>query len=194
MTENEYESQESWLDLSAYDNSDYDPGRGTLTRTLWYFCSLLFVESVWFPFGGCKLFLLRIFGAKIGTGVTIRSNVRVKYPWLLEVGDHCWIGQDVWIDNLVPVKIGSHVCISQRAYLCTGSHDHRKRTFDLLTGPISIGNGAWVGAVAILLQNVSIGPNALVASGSIVVSDVPAGAIVGGNPAKPIGKRERPIA
>lgn len=182
----------SWLDLSAFDNSDYDPGRGKLIRTLWYFVSVWFLESGCFPFNGLKLWLLRSFGAKIGQGVTIKPNVRVKFPWMLTIGDHCWIGQEVWIDNMAPVTIGSHVCISQKSYFCTGSHDHRRRTFDLITGPITVDDGAWVGAAAVLLQNVSIGANALVASGSIVVKDVDPGVIVGGNPAKPIGKRERP--
>ncbi|MEQ8838202.1 MAG: hypothetical protein RID07_15455, partial [Lacipirellulaceae bacterium] len=82
----------SWLDLSAFDNSDYNPGRGKFTRTLWYFVSACFLESGCFPFNGLKARLLRVFGAKIGRGVTIKPHVRIKYPWMLTIGDHCWIG------------------------------------------------------------------------------------------------------
>lgn len=187
-------SAASFVDLSLFDNSDYAPGRGILIRTLWYYCSLIFFESGWFPFYGAKIRLLRLFGARMGHGVVLKPHVRIKYPWRLTVGDHCWIGQDVWIDNLGDVEIGAHVCISQLVYLCTGSHDHRRRTFDLVTRPIRIENGAWIGARATLLQGVVVGANALVAGGSVVTKSVEPAAIVAGNPARPIGRREPPTA
>ena len=143
---------------------------------------------------GVKARLLRLFGARIGRGLVIKPHVRIKYPWRLAVGDHCWIGEGVWIDNLADVTLGSHVCLSQGAYLCTGSHDHRRRTFDLITRPIRVEDGAWVAARTTLLPGVTVGANALVAGGSVVVKDVEAGAIVVGNPAAAIGRRERPTA
>ena len=188
------DSTKSWIDLSIYDNSDFDPGRGLLTRTLWHFCSVAFFENGWFPISGLKVRLLRLFGARIGRGVVIKPNVRVKFPWRLTIGDHCWIGQESWLDNMVAVEIGSHVCISQLVYLCTGSHDHRRRTFDLLPSPIRIGDGAWIGARATILPGVTVGPNAIVAGGSIVTKDVDAAQIVGGNPAKEIARREPPAS
>jgi putative colanic acid biosynthesis acetyltransferase WcaF len=187
-------SSESWIDLSIYDNSDFDPGRGKFMRTLWYFCSVAFFENGWFPISGLKVRLLRLFGARIGRGVVIKPNVRIKFPWRLSIGDHCWIGQESWLDNMVVVEIGSHVCISQLVYLCTGSHDHRRRTFDLLPSPIRIGDGAWIGARATILPGVTVGPNAIVAGGSIVTKDVDAAQIVGGNPAKEIARREPPAS
>lgn len=187
-------NDQSWIDLASYDNSDFDPGRGRAMRTLWYFVSVAFFEGGWFPVSGLKVRLLRLFGARIGSGVVIKPNVRIKFPWRLSVGDHSWIGQESWIDNMVDVELGSHVCISQSVYLCTGSHDHQRRTFDLMPSPIRIGNGAWVGARATLMPGISVGPNALVAGGSVVVKDVPAGVIVGGNPAREIGRREPPTA
>ena len=178
------------VDLASFDNSDYDPGRGTFVRTLWYFCSLLVMESGWFPLSGIKSRLLRLFGAKIGAGVVFKPHVRIKYPWRLEIGDHCWIGQETWIDNLADVAIGDHVCISQKTYLCTGSHDHRRSTFDLITGTIGVESGAWLGARCTILQNVTIGANAIVAGGSVVHKDVEPATIVGGNPAQVIGERK----
>jgi len=125
----------------------------------------------------------------MGTGVVIKSQVRIKYPWRLVVGDHCWIGQEVWIDNLADVQLGSHVCVSQRSYLCTGSHDHRQRTFDLITKPITVRNGAWLGAGCLVLGGVTVEANAIVAAGSVVTKDVAAATIVAGNPAKLIAHR-----
>lgn len=183
----------SWVDLAAFDNPEYSPGRGLLVRTVWYYCSLLFFESGWFPISGVKSRLLRLFGAQIGSGVIIKPHVRIKYPWRLTVGDHCWIGQGVWIDNIEDVRIGSHVCVSQLAYFCTGSHDYRRRRFDLAARPIAVGDGAWIGARATLLPGVSIGANAIVAGGSVVTKAVAAAAIVGGNPARVFARREPPI-
>lgn len=185
---------EAWIDLSNYTPGDYRPGRGKLTQVVWYFVSVLVFESGWFPLSGVKSSILRAFGAKIGRNVTIKPNVRIKHPWRLEIGDHVWIGQECWIDNLVEVRIGSHVCVSQRVYLCTGGHDHRRRGFDLKCGPITIEDGAWVAASALVLGGVTIGANALVAGGSTVTRDVPCAKIVGGCPAKVLADREPPTA
>lgn len=185
---------EAWIDLSNYTPGDYRPGRGKLTQVVWYFVSVALFESGWFPLGRVKPAILRAFGAKIGRNVTIKPNVRIKYPWRLEVGDHVWIGQESWIDNLVEIRLGNHVCISQRVYLCTGGHDHRKRGFDLKCGEITIEDGAWVAASAVVLGGVTIGANALVAAGSTVTRDVPGAKIVGGSPAKVLADREPPVA
>ncbi len=185
---------ESWVNLAAFDNPEYAPGRGVILRTIWYYCSLLLLESGWLPVSGLKARMLRLFGANIGVGLVIKPHVRIKYPWRLTVGDHCWIGQGVWIDNIEDVRIGSHVCVSQLAYFCTGSHDYRRRNFDLAARPIAVRDGAWIGARATLLPGVSIGANAIVAGGSVVTKSVDAAAIVGGNPAKLLARRQPPTA
>ncbi len=185
-------THKSWTDLSAYTSGNYRPGRGFAWQLLWYYVGLVFFESGWFPFRGFKPPLLRLFGAKIGQGVVIKPNVRIKYPWLLEIGDHCWIGQDVWIDNLAWVRIGDHVCVSQGVYFCTGSHDHLTPTFDLAEGPITVGNGAWLAAKSTLLAGVEVGANALVAAGSVVTKPVGAAKVVGGIPAQELADRSPP--
>ena len=183
---------EAWIDLSNYTTGGYRPGRGKFTQVVWYFvCALLF-ESSWLPVSGVKRSILRAFGAKIGRNVTIKPNVRIKYPWRLTVGDHVWIGQDSWIDNLGEVRVGSHVCISQRAYLCCGGHDHRVRGFDLVVGDITLEDGSWVGAGATVLGGVTLGTNAIAAAGSVVTEDVAPATIVGGVPARVIAERQPP--
>ena len=179
----------AWVDLASFQNPEYDPGRGFVIRTVWYFVSLLLLESGWLPLGRPKTWLLRLFGAKVGVGLVIKPHVRIKYPWRLALGNHCWIGENVWIDNLAQVQIGHHVCISQKVYLCTGSHDYRRRTFNLITRPISVGDGAWLAAGALVLGGLTIGANAVIAAGSVVVKDVAPAAIVAGNPARTIRNR-----
>lgn len=192
--EDDAPSDRAWVDLSDYTPGDYRPGRGKFTQVLWYLVSVALFESGWFPVARVKPAVLRAFGATIGRGVVIKPNVRIKYPWRLVVGDHVWIGQEAWIDNLADVRIGDHVCVSQRAYLCTGSHDHRRRTFDLRVGEIALGDGCWIAAGATVLGGVTIGANALLAAGSVAVRDLPPAVIAMGVPAGVVSERRPPDA
>ena len=178
--------------LADYDRSRHDPGRGLLVRGLWYAVSVCLFESGFLPLSRPKSALLRLFGARVGRGVVIKPNVRIKYPWRLVVGDDCWIGQECWIDNVAEVKLADNVCLSQGSYLCTGSHDHGSPLFDLITRPIHVEEGAWVGAAAVLLPGVVVGRGSAVGAGAVVTRDVEAGRVVAGNPAAPVpGSRGR---
>ena len=179
-----------WLSLREYRNNGYAPGRSVFVRALWYFVSQLIFESGWFPIYGLKRLLLRLFGASIGRGVIVKPRVRIKYPWHLTVGDDCWIGEQAWIDNLATVNLSNDVCLSQGVYLCTGGHDFRRVTFDLIVKPIVIESEVWISTRAVILPDVTIGRGAVVAAGAVVSKDVPAAVIVGGCPAEVIGERE----
>ena len=135
--------------------------------------------------------LLRLFGAKVGQGVVIKPDVNIKYPWFLEVGDDCWIGEGVWIDSLTDIKIGSNVVLSQGAYLLTGSHDYKKESFDLLLGAIVLENGVWIGAKATVCPGMTCHSHSVLAVGSVATKDLDAYGIYQGNPA--VMKRERVI-
>ena len=95
---------------------------------LWYFFGLPLLRSYYAPVSALKCAILRLFGANIGQGVYIKPGVRVKFPWYLAVGDYCWFGEDLWIDNLAPVTIGSNVCISQAAYVARATTIGRRLT------------------------------------------------------------------
>src|SRR4051794_36257417 len=131
------------VDLSTFDNSWYNPGRGRIIASMWFFFGLPIIRSSINPSSSVRRSLLRLFGARIGPGVVIKPGVRVKYPWRLTIGADSWIGEDCWIDNLEQVTIGSSACLSQGAYLCTGNHDWSDSAFGLMTKPITIGDGAW---------------------------------------------------
>jgi len=154
--------------LEKYQNHEYDPGRRIFVRTTWYYVSLLIFESGWFPASIGKAALLRLFGANIGQGLVIHPNVRIKYPWRLSIGNNCWIGREVWIDNLDNVTLESDVCISQGAYLCTGSHDHRSPTFEFRSAPIVVRHGAWIATRAILLPGAVVERCEVISAGTVV--------------------------
>jgi putative colanic acid biosynthesis acetyltransferase WcaF len=181
------------MSLANYRPHGFSPGRPAAALALWYVVNLLVFESGWFPWYGLKRWLLRQFGASLGHGAVIKPHVRIKYPWRLRLGNHCWIGEDVWIDNLAEVEIGSDVCLSQGVYLCTGSHDHRRPTFDLITRPIVIEDQVWVAARALILPGVRIGRGAVIAAGSVVTQDVAPAVVIGGCPGRVIGDRNSAV-
>lgn len=170
-------------DLSKYDNSWYNPG-SLPKRMLWYFVSIVFFQSGWNLSSGLKIILLRSFGAKIGTGVVVKPRVTIKYPWNLKIGNHCWIGEKVWIDNLTLVTLKDNVCISQGALLLCGNHNYKKPTFDLIIKPIVLNEGSWVGARSCVAPGVSLGSHSVLSMGSVATSDLEPYFIYSGNPAQ----------
>ena len=155
---------------------------------LWYLTGRLFV-ACGLPGTWWRKLILRVFGAQIGCGGRIKPRVLISCPWLLSVGDYCWIGEKVWIDNLASVSIGNHVCLSQGAYLCTGNHHFRKPTFDLKLAPISVGSQSWISAFAVLAPGTQVGAGTVICLGSVASGVIPPRSIVQGNPASVVGKR-----
>lgn len=163
--------------------------KGTWFQVAWLFMGLPLFRSTWLPGEGWRIALLRLFGARVGHGVRIRTGVRVKYPWLLCVGDDCWIGEECWIDNMAEVVLGNNVCISQGCYLCTGNHDWTDESFRMFAQGISLEDGCWVASRSVICPGVVIGESAIAAIGSVVMNSIPAGEIHGGNPAAFRGRR-----
>lgn len=177
------------VDLSRYSINAYKPG-GSLRIALWMLVNIIFFKSsLPYPYS-FKTWLLRILGARVGRGVVIKPSVSIKYPWFLEVGDHVWIGEGVWIDNLDKVTIGNNVCISQGAMLLCGNHDYKSTTFDLIVKPINIEDGVWVGAKAVVVQGVTLKEHSVITVGSVITKDTEPFGIYRGNPAEMIRDRE----
>lgn len=179
----------SKVNLAAFNGSDFDKEAGALKIVLWYMVNALFVRASWNPCMGIKIFLLRMFGAKIGRGLVIKNNVNIKYPWKLTIGDNCWIGENAWIDNLDKVAIGSNVCISQGAMLLTGNHDYTVFNMPYRNAPITIENGAWIGARTVVCPGVTVSTNSILTVGSIATKDLVANCIYQGNPAVKVRER-----
>lgn len=166
--------------------TDYRPQRSKLFILVWYFLNTVIFQTKIFPFSGVKLKLLKMFGAKVGTGCLIKPGVNIKFPWELELADCVWIGENVWIDNLAKVKIGNHVCISQGALILTGMHDIKSDSFDTFVQPIEIGNQVWIGANANIAPGVSICDGVVISMGSAVLKSIQIPGVYQGNPARQI--------
>jgi putative colanic acid biosynthesis acetyltransferase WcaF len=171
------------MELKGYTTGGFDRGASKAKDALWFLVRFVFFANALPWPSPLRVGLLRLFGAKIGQRVVVRSNVNITFPWRLTVGDDVWIGDEVFILSLAPVAIESSVCISQRAFLCAGSHRFHSPGFDLVTKPITIYRGSWIAAQAFIAPGVEIGPDSMVGAGAVVLNSVPPGTTVLGNPA-----------
>jgi len=164
-------------------------GRNALwVQAWWIIQASLFSCSPQFAYKWRNL-LLKCFGAKIGKGVIIRPTVKVTYPWKLTVGDNSWIGDDVTLYTLGEISIGNDAVVSQRSYLCTGSHDYKSKSFDIYALPILINDQAWVSTDVFIAPGVTVGAACVIGARSTVFQDMPAGMVCYGYPAKPMKRR-----
>lgn len=177
------------VQLDTFNSSNFNKGAGFVKITIWYFVNALIVRASWNPFMGIKIVLLKAFGARIGRRICIKNNVIVKSPWNLTIGDDCWIGENVWIDNLDKVTIGSNVCISQGAMLLTGNHDYTVYNMPYRNAPIVIEDGAWIGAKTVVCPGVTVHCNAILTVGSVATKEMEENGIYQGNPAVKIRER-----
>lgn len=154
----------------------------------WLVQSILFKTSPQFMYSW-RRFLLRCFGAKIGKGVVVRPSAQITYPWKISIGDYSWIGDDVILYSLGEIEIGSNSVISQRSYICTGSHDYTKETFDIFAKKIKIGSSCWLATDVFIAPGVTIGNGTVVGARSSVFKNIPESKICIGSPAKIIRDR-----
>jgi putative colanic acid biosynthesis acetyltransferase WcaF len=166
-----------------------DRGAGKFKEMCWYFTKMIFFLTA-FPFPSfLKIFLLRLFGAKVGVGVVIKPRVNIHMPWKLSIGDDVWIGEEVFILNFDLVTLGSNVCVSQRAFLCGGNHDFLDPTMPYRNGPIHLGDGSWVGANCFVGPNVTVGIDTIITAGSVATRNLQSNGVYRGNPAELVKSR-----
>jgi putative colanic acid biosynthesis acetyltransferase WcaF len=157
-------------------------------RALWALARPLLIVSPR-PLFGWRRWLLRRFGARIGSQVHVYPNVDIAMPWNLSIGDWSAVGDRVRLYSLGPINIGARATISQHAHLCAGTHDYCDPSLPLCTPPICIGDDAWICADAFVGPGVTVGSGAVVGARAVVVNDVPPWIVVAGNPARTIGRR-----
>ncbi len=180
---------EEWCKLGMYH--DRLPKSVKYKRLLWETVNF-FLFRIWPYFLGRKFrnFLLKCFGAKLGTRVSFFPSATVWAPWNLTTGEYVAIDRHVYLYSVEKITIGSKVAISDGAFICTASHDISYASRPLTTAPITIEDGVWIGARAFIMPGVTIGEGAVVAAGAVVIKNVEPWAVVGGNPAKVLKFRE----
>jgi putative colanic acid biosynthesis acetyltransferase WcaF len=164
-------------------------GRSKIQVQLWWIVNSIFFNLSPQVFYGWRRVLLRLFGANIGKHVLIRPTAQITYPWKVTIGDHSWIGDYVTLYSLGNIEIGKNVVISQKSYLCTGSHDPTDVTFRIWQKPIIIEDEAWIATDVYVGPGVLIGRGSVIGARSSVFKDMPAGMVCLGNPAKPVKPR-----
>lgn len=176
-------------DLSKFKLPNNFRGRSGLVVQLWWMVDFFFFKlSPQFMYGW-RRYLLKLFGAKIGKGVIIRPSVTITYPWKVTIGDYSWIGDDVVLYSLGEIEIGKNAVVSQKSYLCTGSHDYDKSDFPIWAKKITIEDECWLATDVYVAPGITIGKNTVVGARSSVFKDLPAGKICLGSPAKVVKDR-----
>lgn len=179
----------SFQHLNRYKNPKNFRGKSKLVVQLWWLVqATVFKMSPQFLYGW-RRFLLRCFGAKIGKKVIIRPSVQITYPWKVSIGDYSWIGDEVVLYSLGEIQIGSNTVISQRSYICTGSHDYNSENFNIYSQKITIGDKCWLATDVYVAPSISIGNFTVVGARSSVFSNLPSNKVCVGSPAKPIKDR-----
>ena len=177
-----------------WEKQDYHtaiPPRVRMKRFLWTIVWGLCVQ--WMPyyvFRSWRVWLVSFFGLKNKGEIAVFPSVKIWAPWNIALGKHVALDESVNLYSVDRITIGSKVAISREAFICTASHDITKPNRPLITAPITICDGVWIGARAIILPGVTIGEGAIVAAGAVVTKDVEPWTVVGGNPARFIKKRE----
>jgi len=162
-------------------------------RTVWSPIELLiriiwstFARIIWVLFPPLRSFLLRLFGAKIGSKCKFARTVDIIIPWNLKIGNNCRFAEDVILYSLGPITIGDDVRIDTRAHLCAGTHDMKDTTFPLLRPPIVVGSGTFIGIDSYIAPNVQVGSNCTIWPRTSVFKNVDDNAELSGNPARAV--------
>jgi len=142
------------------------------------------------PFWGWRRWLLRLFGARIGTNVQIFPSVLVSIPWNLSIGEGSGIGDRVILYALGPITLGKSVTISQGAHLCAGTHDWSRPDRPLLKLPITIGDNSWICADAFVGPGVTVGASSILGARAVAMKDIAPGVVAVGNPARPARQKK----
>ncbi|MCF4102186.1 putative colanic acid biosynthesis acetyltransferase [Gillisia sp. M10.2A] len=183
-----YTKDKDFVDLTTYSFSFSFSNKAG--RLVWNFCYWIFFRPFSLSlFKKWRIFVLRTFGAKIGTNSDVHSNVKIWAPWNLELGSYSSIGPKVDCYNQGKIRIGNHSIISQKTYLCASSHDFTLPNFPLILKPINIMNQVWIAADAFIAPGVTIGEGAVIAARAGVFKDIEDWTVAGGNPAKRIKER-----
>lgn len=160
-----------------------------LGRMAWAVCQATLFRWSPRPLYRWRVWLLRLFGARVQPSARIHPTVRIQFPWNLRLASSVAIGDSATLYALDMIELGERVTISQHAYLCAGTHDYRDPSMPLVRRPIRIDEDAWVAARAFVGPGVEVGAGAILGAGSVTMRSLAAWQIYAGNPATAVKLR-----
>lgn len=160
-----------------------------IRRLLWGMTAAVLYHTSPRPFHAWRAFLLRCFGARLGTGCHFYPHVSIWAPWNIEAGDQVVVGNGANLYSMAKITIGDRAVISQGAHLCCGGHDYEDPLFQLVASPIHIGARAWVCAEAFVAAGVTVGAGAVIGARAVLVKDAEPWGVYAGHPAKLLKQR-----
>jgi putative colanic acid biosynthesis acetyltransferase WcaF len=160
-------------------------------RAIWQVAWLLLFRPSPSILHGWRRMLLRMFGAQIEKGAHIYPSAKIFAPWHLRMGKTSCLAEGVDCYNVAPVRLGDHATVSQRAFLCTASHDFDRLGLPLIGAPIILEDYSWATSESFVAPGVTLEVGAVALARSVVTKDVPAWTVVAGNPARVVRMRRR---
>ena len=168
-------------------------GRERALRVLWGLCWALFCLWTPKPANPWRLFWLRVFGATIHGTPFVHQRARIEIPWNLTLHDRACLGDRANVYSLGQIEIGARATVAQEVYLSTGSHDFSSAGIPLVTGRITVGDDAFVGARAFVMPGITIGARSVIGACSVVTKDVPMDSFAAGNPCRVLRARDSSV-
>lgn len=165
--------------------------RNKLVRTCWGVIYHLLFKLSPVPFFAYRRSILRLFGAKIGSGVNIYPSVKIWLPSNLELKARSSLGPRVQIYNQGRIVVCEDTIVSQGAYLCASTHDYNNPLHPLLLEPINVEKNTWICADAFVGPGVTIAEGSVVGARAVVMKSTENWGVYGGNPAIKLSERKK---
>ncbi len=125
-------------------------------------------------------------------------NIVVTHPHKTKIGEGTVLHGDTYLETRGGLTIGRYVHVGKGLTIFTTNHNYRSDqsipydTQDIIA-PVNIGNFVWIGANVSIVPGVTVGEGVIIGMGAVVTKDIPACAIVGGNPAQILGYRDQEL-
>ncbi len=138
-----------------------------------------------------RVCIARLLGLTAGSNTSIRKTVYLGNLKNIKMGAKVKINRDVFFDAFDKITIGSNVGIAFQVSFVTSTHEigeTKARVGNIVGKPITIEDGCWIGARAIIGPGVTIGKSSVIAAGAVVLRSMPSNSVIAGNPARVINR------